>query len=141
MKPYLFVAVPLGLLGLIIAAVAIWSGSTSPRSYIEDTYPRAARHDIGTSALAYISTRPVSAVAEDITGTWRPADRYVDGSGVYLRYSDDAVVIRPLPAGSLILVEAVRTAYPRYYGVLGGHWGWNTRDGEGFRGGGPGAGK
>jgi hypothetical protein len=131
----------LAVVGLVIGCVAITSGNFSPRDFIESTYVRDRGHDIGRDAIAYVSSRRPSAVAAEITGAWAPADRYVDGSGVYLRYDDDAVVVRPLGSGSVILVEAMRTAYPRYYGVLGGYWGWNTRDGAGFRGGGPGAGK
>jgi hypothetical protein len=64
----------------------------------------------------------------------------VDGSGVYLQYADDAIVILPLAAGSLILVEKLATAYPRYHSVVGGYWGWRG-GGAGVRGGGPGSGK
>jgi hypothetical protein len=135
---WFIVAAALGLLGLF-CGVAIFSGTFSPRQYVDATYTREPARDIGTDAVAYTSQRVPSQVVGEITAAWEPADRYVDGSGVYLRYSDDAVVVLPLAAGSLILVEAVRTAYPRYYGILGSHW--HTRDGSGFRGGGPGAGK
>lgn len=135
------VAGVLGAIGLVLCGVALFSGDFSPRGYVSNHYQRAASHDIGREAVAYTSANPPSVVAAEVTGAWKPADERVDGTGVYLRYADDSVVILPLAAGSLILVEALRTAYPRYYGVVGGYWGWNTRDGGDFRGGGPGAGK
>ena len=79
--------------------------------------------------------------ADDISRAWSPAGRYADGSGVYLRYSNDSVVLRPNGAGTLILVEGLRTAYNRYAGTVGGS-GWVGRgDGNSGRGGGPGTGK
>jgi hypothetical protein len=140
-KRWFIIAGVLGAVGLLVVVLALATGGSSPRGYIGGHYPRDAAHDIGGEALAYTAGDPPSVVAEDISGEWSPADEYVDGSGVYLRYADDSVVILPLAAGSLILVEALRTAYPRYHGVVGGYWGWNTRDGGDFRGGGPGAGK
>ena len=130
-----------GLVGLIVAGCAIFAGNFSPRDYVADRYPRSAAHDIGNDARAYSADRPPSEIAAEITGAWEPADRYVDGSGIYLRYADDAIVILPLVLGSLILIESMRTAYPRYYGIIGGYWGWGSGWGESTRGGGPGAGK
>ena len=49
--------------------------------------------------------------------------------------------VNHLSLGSLILVEGLRTAYPRYYGIIGGYWGWGSGWGERVRGGGPGGGK
>lgn len=129
----------LALAGVLMAVLGIAYGNFSPREYIQDRYPRAAAHDIGKDAKAYSSPKPPSAVAADITRVWTPADKYVDGSGVYLRYADDSVVIRPLATGSLILVERTATAYPRYHSVVGNAWGWGR--GTSVRGGGPGIGK
>jgi hypothetical protein len=139
-RGWFVVGIGLALVGVLVAGVGLLTGSFSPRGYVSDTYTRAATRDIGDDATAYTSSKVPSEVADQITGAWAPADRYVDGSGVYLRYDDDAVVILPLAAvGSLILVEKMRTAYPRYYGTVGGYWGWGR--GTGVRGGGPGAGK
>ena len=76
-----------------------------------------AGDDIGDDVVAYTSSGTPSEVAERISGAWEPADRYVDGSGVYLRYDEDAVVVLPAAIGSLILVERLTTAYPRYHAL------------------------
>jgi hypothetical protein len=129
----------LALVGVLVAGVGTAYGNFSPRGYVADNYSRSATDDIGDDALAYTSKKEPSQVADELTGAWAPADRFVDGSGVYLRYADDAVVILPLAVGSLILVEKLATAYPRYYSVVGGYWGWGR--GASLRGGGPGEGK
>lgn len=129
----------LGLVGVLLAAFGLFHGNFSPRGFIEDQYPRAVSRDIGREAIAYTSGNKPSKVAADLTRAWQPADQYVDASGVYLRYDDDSVVIMPLAAGSLILVERVATAYPRYHGIVGNAWGWGR--GSTVRGGGPGSGK
>lgn len=127
------------LIGAIFAGYALLYGNFSPRGYVQNHYQRAPGHDIGQQAVAYTSTESPSLVAERITKAWKPADEYVDASGVYLRYDDDSVVVMPVAAGSLILLEAVSTAYPRYHSVVGGAWGWGR--GSTVRGGGPGWGK
>lgn len=129
----------LALVGVLVAGFATLYGNFSPRGFVADNYARSAADDIDDDALAYTSDKAPSKVAEELTGAWEPADQYVDASGVYLRYADDAVVILPLAAGSLILVEKLRTAYPRYHGAVGGFWGWGR--GASLRGGGPGTGK
>ena len=138
-RGWLAVGAVVAVIGLLVGAFGVAYGNFSVRGYIEDTYKRSPSDDIGDDAKAYSSTKSASQVADEISSAWRPADRYVDGSGVYLRYDDDAVVIRPAAIGSLILVERLATAYPRYAGVVGGYWGWNR--GATVRGGGPGAGK
>jgi hypothetical protein len=127
------------LLGILLAGIGIFSGSFSPRGYVAKQFTRAAAHDIGRDAKAYTSGKAPSVVSKQITSAWKPADQYVDASGVYLRYKEDAVVILPRGSGSLILVEPVRTAARRYYGTVNNHWGWG-RDTT-VRGGGPGSGK
>ncbi|BCL15003.1 DUF4247 domain-containing protein [Micromonospora sagamiensis] len=127
------------VIGVLVAAFAIFYGNFSPRGYVEDRYSRAVSQDIGKDALAYTSTKRPSEVADEVTDAWKPADQYVDGSGVYLRYDDDSVVILPVAAGSLILLERVSTAYPRYRQTVGNSWGWGR--GSTVRGGGPGSGK
>ncbi|HEX5598260.1 MAG TPA: DUF4247 domain-containing protein [Micromonosporaceae bacterium] len=127
------------LIGALLLAFGLAYGNFSPRGYVESTFTRAPAHDIGHDAIAYTSGQAPSEVAAEITGAWRPADQYVDASGVYLRYNDDSVVILPAAAGSLILLERLTTAYPRYYSTVGNAWGWGR--GNTVRGGGPGAGK
>lgn len=138
-RRWLVIGVAIALVGALIAALAVFTGNFSPRGYVEDRYTRAASHDIGDDALAYTSRKSPSAVAGEVTGAWQPADQYVDGSGIYLRYDEDSVVILPLATGSLILLERLSTAYPRYHGIVGGGWGWGR--GTTIRGGGPGVGK
>ncbi|WP_200208655.1 DUF4247 domain-containing protein [Micromonospora coerulea] len=138
-RRWIVVGVAVAVVGALLAAFAILDGNFSPRGYVQDHYRRASSRDIGRDALAYTSTRTPSQVSEDITDAWRPADQYVDGSGIYLRYDDDSVVILPAAAGSVILLERMTTAYPRYHHVVGGGWGWGR--GRTVRGGGPGAGK
>ncbi|MBO4159614.1 MULTISPECIES: DUF4247 domain-containing protein [Micromonospora] len=138
-RRWFVVGVAFAVVGALVAAFAIFYGNFSPRGYIEDRYTRAAARDIGRDAVAYTSNRTPSQVADDVTGAWKPADQYVDGSGVYLRYDDDSLVILPIAAGSLILLERMRTAYPRYHSTVGSHWGWGR--GSTVRGGGPGSGK
>ncbi|WP_428962694.1 DUF4247 domain-containing protein [Micromonospora fluostatini] len=138
-RRWFVVGVAVALVGAVIAAFALFYGNFSPRGFVEDRYTRAASRDIGRQALAYTSSRPPSQVAKEVTDAWQPADQYVDGSGVYLRYDDDSVVILPLAAGSVILLERMTTAYPRYHSTVGRGWGWGG--GGTVRGGGPGSGK
>ncbi|MEU1752259.1 DUF4247 domain-containing protein [Micromonospora matsumotoense] len=138
-RRWFVVGVAFAVIGALVAAFAIFYGNFSPRGYVEDRYTRSASRDIGRDAVAYTSNRTPSQVADDVTGAWKPADQYVDGSGVYLRYDDDSLVILPIAAGSVILLERMRTAYPRYHSTVGSHWGWGR--GSTVRGGGPGAGK
>ncbi|BCB77595.1 hypothetical protein GCM10022251_63120 [Phytohabitans flavus] len=139
-RRWFVVGIGLALVGALVAGFGLLSGSFSPRGYVSDNFTRAAAQDIGGDAVAYTSSKMPSQVSDELTGVWEPADEYVDGSGVYLRYDDDTVVILPLAAvGSLILVEKMSTAYPRYHGTVGGYWGWGR--GNTIRGGGPGAGK
>ena len=88
-------------------------GNFSPRGYVADHYtPVGGRRTSTTTRAAYTSTKAPSEVADELTGAWEPADQYVDGSGVYLRYADDAVVILPPAVGSLILVERLAHRVP-----------------------------
>jgi hypothetical protein len=138
-RRWIVVGVAVAVVGALIAAFAIFYGNFSARGYVQDHYTRAASRDIGSDALAYTSNRSPDQVAKDIKKAWQPADEYVDGSGVYLRYDDDSVVILPVAVGSMILLERMTTAYPRYHSRVGTHWGWSR--GSTVRGGGPGAGK
>lgn len=138
-RKWFVVGVALALVGLVVSGVGTLNGNFSPRGFVADRFERSTGDDIGNDAVAYTSSLAPSEVADQITDAWEPADRYVDGSGVYLRYDDDAVVVLPAVVGSLILVERLTTAYPRYHGTVGGYWGWGR--GVSVRGGGPGAGK
>jgi hypothetical protein len=138
-RTWFVLAGALVLVGALVAGFATLYGNFSPRGYVADNYTRTASEDIEDDALAYTSKKTPSEVAQEISNAWEPADQYVDGSGVYMRYADDSVVILPLAVGSLILVERLTTAYPRYYSVVGGYWGWGR--GHSVRGGGPGEGK
>ncbi|MDI5942859.1 MULTISPECIES: DUF4247 domain-containing protein [unclassified Micromonospora] len=138
-RRWFVVGAAVAVVGALLAAFAIFYGNFSPRGYVQDRYNRAASRDIGRDAVAYTSSKTPSQVAKEVTDAWQPADQYVDGSGVYLRYDDDSVVILPIAAGSVILLERLTTAYPRYHSTVGSHWGWGR--GSTVRGGGPGAGK
>ncbi|MDG4816401.1 DUF4247 domain-containing protein [Micromonospora sp. WMMD956] len=138
-RRWFVVGAAVAVVGALLAAFAIFYGNFSPRGYVQDRYNRAASRDIGRDAVAYTSSKTPSQVAKEVTDAWQPADQYVDGSGVYLRYDDDSVVILPIAAGSVILLERMTTAYPRYHSTVGSHWGWGR--GSTVRGGGPGTGK
>ncbi|MFB6391673.1 DUF4247 domain-containing protein [Polymorphospora lycopeni] len=138
-RGWLVVGVSMALVGALVAGAAIVFGTFSARAWVEDRYSRSVADDIGRDATAYRSDQTPARVADEITDSWNPDDRYVDDSGVYLRYDDDSVVILPLAAGSLILLERMSTAHPRYHSTVGTAWVWG-RD-TNVRGGGPGAGK
>jgi hypothetical protein len=139
-KRWYILAALVAAAGLLLASVAFFSGSFSPRGYVEASYDRAAERDIGDEAEAHVSAHSPDVVAAEITEEWEPAARHADASGVYLRYADDAIVIVPLATGSLILVEKVSSAYRRYHSHVAGLWGWTGRAPD-HRGGGPGSGK
>ena len=115
-RRWIVVGVAFAVIGALVASFAVFYGSFSPRGFVEDKYTRAASLDIGSAAKAYTSPKKPSVVSKEITDAWKPADQYVDASGVYLRYDDDAVVIQPNNTGSVILVEKSSSAYPRYHG-------------------------
>lgn len=139
-RKLLIVAAVLGVVGLGTSAFGYAGSAFSPRGYVTSHYARASRYDIGRDAVAYTTTRSPALVNRDLTGAWRPTNRYSDASGYYLRYGDDSVVVRPQGAGSLILLEKMRTANTRYIGVVGNNWHYDSRQST-SRGGGPGAGK
>lgn len=145
MKPrfWFVLAAIAGSLALLLGLTTAFSTGTSPRSHVEHTYTRAAHLDPEgrNNARAYTSPDQPTAVAAEISDKWRPQNRIADASGIYLRYSDDAVVVRPHDGGSLILVMNARQAYHMFPTVIGGAWGWSSPHGESFRGRGPGVGK
>ncbi|MGH3452123.1 MAG: DUF4247 domain-containing protein [Haloechinothrix sp.] len=143
MKPKLWFVVGgvLLVIGMIIALnVFVFSG-TSAASYVAKQFTRDSSQQYGNDVRAYTSSKKPTEVVAMIVDEWRPISQSVDGSGVYLRYSDDAIVIRPRGSGSLILVMDDDRAYRTYYGHVGGVWGWTSTHGESFRGRGPGVGK
>ncbi|MDR7301640.1 DUF4247 domain-containing protein [Haloactinomyces albus] len=145
MKPkfWFVIAGMTAVLALIIALVTLLSTGTGPRSYVAKNYTRAAQLDIrgDDDNKAYTSRKAPSVVSQEITSSWDPISQYVDGTGVYLRYSDDAVIIQPHRGGSVIHVMETEEAYRHYHGVVGGVWGWSSPHGQSFRGRGPGSGK
>jgi hypothetical protein len=145
MKPkFWFVLAGLAaVLALIIGLVTIFSTGTGPRGYVANSYTRAAHLDLSGDSdnRAYTSPKPPNVVAYEISSKWQPQSQYTDSSGIYLRYSGDAVVIKPQAPGSVIHVMDVDHAYRRYHSHVGGVWGWSSPHGESFRGRGPGAGK
>ncbi|ASW53030.1 DUF4247 domain-containing protein [Plantactinospora sp. KBS50] len=138
-RRWLVLGAAVSLVGVLVAGYGLVAGTFTARSYVRGHYARSVGHDIGREAVAYTSSLPPSRVTRDVTGAFHPSDRYADASGTYLRFGDDSVVIRPLAAGSVILLEKMGTAYPRYHGIVGSAWGWSR--GNTSRGGGPGAGK
>ncbi len=138
-KAWFWIAGIFAVVAGIIAIVMVARG-TSVRDYVDDTYSRAANLD-RDDEIAYTSTSSPSAVTAAITGAWKPVSQYADASGVYLRYNDDMVLVRPEGRGSVIRVDDVDRAYRRYHTHVGSTWGWTSGHGESFRGRGPGAGK
>lgn len=146
MKPHFWfiIAGVAGALALVVGLTTAFSTGTGPRSYVDHNYTRAERVDNTAQtrgARSYTSPKPPTQVAADISNHWRPQNRYADGSGIYLRYANDAVVIKPHNGGSLIQVMKAQRAYHHFFPIIGGAWGWNSPQGESFRGGGPGVGK
>ncbi|SDJ37925.1 protein of unknown function [Actinokineospora alba] len=131
-----------GILGAIagVIAIAMLARGTTVRDYVDNTYTRAANLDRGEE-IAFTSPQAPTLVAANIVGKWKPVSQYADASGVYLRYNDDMVLVRPQGKGSVIRVDDVERAYRTYHSSVGGNWGWTSGHGESFRGRGPGAGK
>ncbi|MDG4762685.1 DUF4247 domain-containing protein [Solwaraspora sp. WMMD406] len=127
------------LVGVVVSCSGLAFGTFSPRSYVERTYTRSVVDDIGSDAKGFRSDRAPRQVMQELTRTFRPDDQHTQADRYYLRYGDDSVVILPYALGTLILVERMTTAYPRYRSTVGNSWSW-TR-GSTTRGGGPGTGK
>jgi hypothetical protein len=120
-----------------IIAVIMLLGGTSVRDHVDGNYARAAAMDQDGDA-AYTSALAPSVVTAAIVGAWKPVSQYADTSGVYLRYNDDLIYVRPEGKGSVIRVDDVDRGYRRYYSHVGGVWGVSSGHGESFRGRGPG---
>lgn len=140
-RTQLFVA--LAVAGLaVLGLVALLAGSRgSPRQTIASRYELVDRE--GGGSAVYASSSKPRAVADEIAEEWRPAERINDPGGYFLRYGGAMVAVTAAPggAGSRIYVDDDRRGYARWYPYVGGYWGTFSGRGEGFRGGGPGAGK
>ena len=131
----------IGLLGLAVIAF----GSQGIREHVKSNYKFVGTEAIpndNDKALVYTSTKPPSKTAADIIDAVKPGDKLVTDAGVFLRYKDDIVAITPQSGGgSQIQVEDEDSGYRHHFLYVGGWWGTYSGRGEGFRGGGPGAGK
>ena len=145
MKPKFMILIAgiAAVLALIIGLAAIFGVGSGPRGFVDDRYERATHLDLrgDNDNRAYTSPKPPNAVAGEVTAKFRPRSQHTDDSGIYLRYSDDAVVIRPHTIGSVIHVLDVDEAYRHYHTFIGGGWGYVGTAGDSFRGRGPGSGK
>ncbi|MCE7004801.1 DUF4247 domain-containing protein [Kibdelosporangium philippinense] len=128
----------LAVICLIVAGNLMVSGPTVA-TFIEREFEKDVSPD--DDIAAYKSQYVPTSVSARIARTWTPLSQTADSSGIYLRYSRDAVVIRPIPTGSSIHVLEVERAHRTYSGHTGGSWGWTSTYGSDFRGRGPGAGK
>jgi hypothetical protein len=127
------------VVALVILVTSLSSCGSSPRSYVRDHYTAAGKRN-GTEVFR--SKDRVERVVKDITSEWKPADRLTDTGGVFLRYRDDLIAVRPRTAGgSEISVDDPDRGYAHWYPFVGGWFGTYSGRAEGFRGGGPGTGK
>lgn len=143
MKPKWWFAVAgvLVMIGVIVAVNLFVFSGTSAASYVDNEFERVATRQYDDDVRTYRSDKKPTEVAALIVDEWQPLSQYADGSGIYLRYPDDAIVIKPRGRGSLILVMDDDRAYGLFYAHIGGVWGWTSTHGGSFRGRGPGAGK
>ena len=111
----------------------------SPREWVLGHY-RQVSHEASTGSYVLESPRSVTQTAAEIRKAWKPAQQVVDPSGVYLRYQDLVVAVRPRSGGSTVYVDDERHGYAHWYGHVGGSWGVGSPV-DGTRGGGPGSGK
>ncbi|RSM91673.1 DUF4247 domain-containing protein [Kibdelosporangium aridum] len=128
----------LAVICLIVAGNLLLSGP-SVASFIDREYEKDVSPD--DDIAAYKARHVPTVVSARIAGQWKPLSQRADSSGIYLRYSRDAVVIKPIPTGSSIHVMDVERAHRTYSSHTGGSWGWTSTYGSDFRGRGPGAGK
>lgn len=128
------------LVGLLLVLMLILLAG-SPRAWIHENYRRVS-HNPATESAVYLANRQPSQVLYDLTDRWKPYQRLNDPSGYFLRYRDLVVRISDGDqGGSRIQVEDDERGYHVWGPVIGGAWGTYRGPGEGFRGGGPGAGK
>lgn len=135
-------AIALILVGILAVGAVTLGTRGSVREHVGDTYTLVSS-DNRTRTAEYSAKGKPSAVAASIASKWKPSERLTDPSGFFLRYRNDIVVVTAGPEGqgSRIHVDDERRGYTRWYPYIGGYWGTFSGPGEGFRGGGPGAGK
>ncbi|MGE4427115.1 MAG: DUF4247 domain-containing protein [Solirubrobacteraceae bacterium] len=127
------------ILALLAVVGAFASVGGNVEKHIKSEY-RAAGTDQG--ARLYTSDKRIDEVVDDIADAWKPADRLTDPGGVFLRYADQIVAVRPRkPSGTDITVDDASRSYARWFPFVGGWFGTYSGRAEGFRGGGPGSGK
>lgn len=128
-------------LGVLLLLVP-FAGPSSVREWVDGRYTKSPSTDPAlTGAAVYTSSKSASSVVDEISASWKPADRHSDPTGHFLRYQNDMVVVQPTTAGTRIIVDSERRGYARWYPFIGGYWGTYSGGGEDVRGGGPGAGK
>lgn len=128
------------LFALVLLVGGLSSCGSSPRSWVKDHYTSAGKRD---GADVYRTRDRVEKVTKDLTSAWKPADRITDPGGVFLRYSDELIAIRPIAngGGTELSVDDADRGYASFYPYVGGWFGSYSGRAEGFRGGGPGSGK
>jgi hypothetical protein len=132
-------AVLVAVIALIVLVTTLSSCGSSVDGYVDEHYTRAGERN---GAKHYTSGDRIEKVVADITDAWKPADRLSDPGGVFLRYADSMVAVRPAAyGGSEIDVDDPERAYAHWYPYVGGWFGNYSGPAESFRGGGPGSGK
>ena len=141
-RTHLIGAVVLTVVGALALSAVILGSRGTLRDHLRENYTLVRTTDGGRS-IEYTSDRKPSAVAASIADEWKPAERLADPSGYFLRYRNDIVAVTSATegGGSRIFVDEERRGYTRWYPYVGGYWGTYSGPAEGFRGGGPGAGK
>lgn len=137
LRSKLLIAGGLGVVGLILLVFAI-VGTGGIRDHLADKYRRVSSSG---ASIVYTSDQKPKAVYEEIRSAVSPADTQVDPQGYFLRYSDDIVAVTANGSGSRIYLDDERRGYSHWFPFVAGVWGTGGGAGEGFRGGGPGAGK
>jgi len=134
--------VALIVVGALALGAVVAGTRGSVREHVRGKYTLISTTNGGRSAEYSAPGKP-SAVAASIASKWKPSERLTDPSGFFLRYRNDIVVVSAASegTGSRIFVDDERRGYTRWYPYIGGYWGSYSGPGEGFRGGGPGAGK
>ena len=134
-------AVVLIVVGALALGAVLTGTRGTLRDHLRERYTLVRTTDGGRTA-EYTSKDKPSAVAASIADKWKPAERLSDPGGYFLRYRNDIVAVTAAEGGgSRIHVDDERRGYTRWYPYIGGYWGTYSGPGEGFRGGGPGAGK
>jgi hypothetical protein len=124
---------------LFVVALIFSFRTNRVEKFISSKYLLVSRAN--ARSAVYSSTKRASDVYKEIVKQWKPGSKRIDSQGWYLRYDNAIVVVTPFTGGSRIFVDDARTGYRRWYGHVGGYFGTYSGPAEGFRGGGPGAGK